>query len=159
MLARAHRDGIAALLTARKRQTAPLTARVEFPAFPGVPLDWCKGVALLVRLPAPDTIPPARWAVLAATAARLLRDHGAALHGAGWSAVELFGLHANAPATYPPGWGLAWLLGEAGSALDVSPDSVGLCLQPDGARLVYRRSCEMARVGMVPAWQLIEVTT
>ena len=52
------------------------------PAHPGVPLDWCRGVALLATRTAPPTILPRRWAVLAATSARLLRGHGAALHGA-----------------------------------------------------------------------------
>lgn len=46
---------------------------------PGVPRAWCEGVALLAALPAPDTITPARWAVLAATSVRLLRDHGEVL--------------------------------------------------------------------------------
>jgi hypothetical protein len=76
-------------------------------------------VALLATLPAPPTIPDRRWSVLAATSARLLQDHGAALHGTGWNALDVFGLDASAPATNPPGWRLAWLLGEHGEVLDV----------------------------------------
>ena len=41
--------------------------------------------------------------VLAATAARLLRDHGTELHGAGWGVLDLFGLHPTAPMPHPPG--------------------------------------------------------
>ena len=77
---------------------------------PGVPPDWCKGVALLAALPPPPGIPLLRWTLLAVTSARLLRDHGAALHWAGWDALDLFGLHPTAPAINPPGWGVAWLL-------------------------------------------------
>lgn len=123
-------------------------------AFPGVPAAWCEGVVGLAALAAPDTITPVRWAALAATSTRLLRDHGAALHAAGWDALDLFGLHATAPATNPPGWGLAWLLGSTGEVLDVAPEVIGLRRGPDGARLAYRRGCAAARARMVPAWVL-----
>lgn len=91
---------------------------------------------------------------LAATSARLLRDHGAALHDAGWDALDLFGLHRRAPAMNPAGWGLAWLLGAAGEVLDVAPDAVGMRRGQDGARLTFRRDCRAARAGVVPAWAL-----
>jgi hypothetical protein len=121
---------------------------------PGVPDNWCRGVMLLVTRPAPLTIPPRRWAILAATATRLLQDHGAELHAAGWDALDLFGLHATAPGTNPPGWGLAWLLGAAGEVLDVAPDVIGMRLGPDGARLAFQRGCAAARARVVPAWAL-----
>lgn len=132
---------------------------VPAPAQPylGVPLAWCDGVALLATMPAPPAIPPPRWAVLTRTAARLLRDHGAELHAPGWDVLDLFGLHAAAPAANPAGWGLAWLLGEHGDVLDVSPDAVGMRRGPDGARLAYRRRGAMARAGVVPAWRLGEM--
>ena len=60
-------------------------------------------MALLTTRPAPDTITPARWAVLAATFTWLLRDHGATLPGNGWDAVAVFGLHPAASMSYPPG--------------------------------------------------------
>lgn len=96
----------------------------------------------------------ARWAALAATSTRLLQTHGAELHRAGWDALDLFGLHATAPATNSPGWGLAWLLGTAGEVLDVVPDVIGMRRGPDGARLVFRRKNTTARAGVVPAWTL-----
>ena len=120
---------------------------------PGVPPDWCEGVGLLATVPAPPTIPPRRWAALAASAFRLVRDHGAELHTAGWNTLDLFGLHPTAPAANPAGWGLAWLLGEAGSVLDVSADAVIMCAVPGGARLVCQRR-ERARAGAVLAWEL-----
>jgi len=120
---------------------------------PGVPRAWCEGVALLATLQAPPTIPPRRWAVLAATSSRLQRDHGAALHATGWDALDLFGLDATAPATNPAGWSLAWLLGEHGEVLDVSPGVIGMRWGPDGARLAYRRNTS-ARVATLPAWNL-----
>ena len=121
---------------------------------PGVPPEWCEGVRLLASRPAPQTIPPRRWAALAAACDSLLRDHGAALHGAGWEALDLFGLDAVAPATNPPGWSLAWLLGERGEVLDVSPGVIGMRLHPDGARLGFYRRQGGRWAGIVPAWGL-----
>ncbi len=151
--ARAHREGIAALLWDEEGAPAPDTLHpVVIPA--DVPAAWCDGVAQMDGMTTPDGIIPARWATLAATSVRLLRDHGAALHRAGWDALDLFGLHQYAPATNPAGWGLAWLLGEIGEVLDVSPDAVGMRCSPNGARLAFRRRCEAARAGVVPAWGL-----
>jgi len=163
----ARRPAVVALLAAQAAQLSQPRARgyvlvadappPATPALPGVPPNWCKGLALLTTRPAPPTIPPRRWAVLAATCARLLQDHGAALHGAGWDALDLFGLNITAPATNPPGWGLAWLLGEHGEVLDVAPDVIGMRWGPDGARLVFRRTHASTKVAIVPAWKLIEV--
>ena len=163
----ADRAAVLALLAGWPMQPAPVPqparargilpgsrARAPAPALPGVPLEWCEGVALLATRPAPATITPRRWAALAATSAQMLRDHGAALHGAGWGVLDLFGLHFTAPMTHPPGWGLAWLLGEQGEVLDVAPDVIGMRREPDGARLAYR--CQVSgRGGAVPAWLLI----
>ena len=137
--------------TGGRTARAGLGEAPAMPTLPGVPPDWCEGVALLTARPAPPTILPRRWAALAVTSARMLRNHGAALHGAGWDALELFGLHSTAPMTHPPGWGLAWLLGEHGEILDLAPDVIGMCWGPDGARLAYRRR-GAGRGGAVPAW-------
>ena len=120
----------------------------------GVPLDWCEGVALLAARTAPPMILPGRWAVLAATSARLLQDHGAELHGAGWPALALFGLDRSAPASYPPGWGLVWLLGEHGEVLDISAGVIWLRWKPDGARMAFYRQHGTGRAGTVLAWLL-----
>jgi len=137
-----------------RRQPAAALASLRTSPLPGVPGNWCDGVALLATRPAPDGITPRRWAVLAATAARLLHSHGTALHSGGWDALAVFGLHADAPAANPSGMGLAWLLGEHGEVLDVAPDAVGMRREPDGARLAYRRPGAAARAVQVPAWLL-----
>ena len=80
----AQRPAVLAQLSERLAKVGgPLAARGGFiPTHSCVPLDWCRGGALLATRTAPPTILPRRWAVLAATSARLLRGHGAALHGA-----------------------------------------------------------------------------
>lgn len=124
---------------------------------PGVPLDWIESVAKMATMPTPEGIAPPRWRAFQATAARLLHDHGAQLHAAGWDALDLFGLYGDAPAANTAGQGLAWLLGEHGDVLDLSRETIGLRRYPDGARLTYRRRSAMSRAGTVPAWRLDEV--
>ena len=137
----------------RRQRIAADSAGAE-PALTGVPPDWCEGVARLGTMPAPQAITPHRWAAFTATSARLLHSHGAALHGAGWDTLDLFGLHTIAPAANPVGWGLAWLLGEHGDVLDVGTDAIGLRRGPDGARLAYQRRGEACRASVTPAWAL-----
>jgi len=103
---------------------------------------------------APDDIPPPRWATLAGSSARLLRNHGAELHEGGWDVLDLFGLHSVAPLTNPTGWGLAWLLGSTGRVLDVSAEVLGMCRDPGGGRMTFRRRERVERAGTVPAWKL-----
>jgi len=123
-------------------------------AVSGVPADWCEGVALLATMTAPDDIPPPRWATLAGSSARLLRNHGAELHEGGWDVLDLFGLHSVAPLSNPTGWGLAWLLGSTGRVLDVSAEAIGMCRDPGGTRMTFRRRERVERAGTVPAWKL-----
>ena len=124
------------------------------PTLPGVPPAWCEGVTLLASRPAPPTIPRRRWAALAAASDRLLRYHGAELHAARWDTIALFGLHPDAPDTNHGGWGLAWLLGEAGEVLDVAPDVIGMRREPHGWRMVCVRRIGPPPPGIVPAWML-----
>ena len=154
----AQRPAVLAQLSERlaKADGPPVPARAGLAsALPGVPLDWCRGVALLATRTAPPTILPRRWAVLAATSARLLQDHGAALHGARWDALDVFGLDTTAPATNPPGWGLAWLLGEHGEVLDVSAGVIGMRWKPDGARMAFYR--RHRPTDAVPMWLLTDL--
>ena len=119
----------------------------------GVMLDWREGVAKLVTTPPPPGVPPHRWHTFQVSAVRLVRDHGAALQAAGWDTLDLFGLHAVAPAMNAAGMGLAWLLGDTGTVLDVGPDAVGMRCTPGGARLAFHRR-QGTRAGAVPAWEL-----
>lgn len=114
---------------------------------------WHAGVSRLATMRCPSGIEPRRWAIYGATAARLLAQHGAALHAAGWGTLDLFGLHRHAPAYHPPGWGLVWLLNTGGELLDVAAAQVVLCVVPMGSRLVFRRRTLVPSV--VPAWELL----
>ena len=76
-----------------------LSARL--PPVSGMPLAWRAGVAMLAERTAPPGVTMARWRVFRWNAERLLADHGAALHDAGWDGLDLFGLYAMAPVTNP----------------------------------------------------------
>ena len=119
-----------------------------------LPSDWCDGVALLATRPAPSIIPARRWAVLAASAARMVRDHGAELHATGWDALDLFGA-ARCRARRQPGWLGAGMAarrgGERAGCFGRCSDHV--CGAGRGARLVCQRR-ERARAGAVLAWEL-----
>ena len=138
------------------QQPPPVRASVPWRARHGgglaVPEEWLGGIERLATMLSPARIEPQRWAAYVATATRLLHDQGPALHGAEWGTLALFGLHRHCPATYPPGWGLAWLLDTDGDVLDVTPDGVGMRRTPSGARLVFRRRPRTA--GVVPVWEL-----
>ena len=115
---------------------------------------WHAGVERLASSPCPAQIEAGRWSALRTTAAWLLIQHGPALHGAGWGTLELFGLHRQAPATFPPGWCLAWLLEAAGEVLDIRPNEIAMRRAPSGARLVYLRRGSIP--GVVPIWCLYD---
>ena len=68
--------------------------------------------------------------------------------------MALFGLDRSAPASYPPGWGLVWLLGEHGEVLDISAGVIGMRWKPDGARMAFYRRHGTGRAGTVLAWLL-----
>ena len=75
----AHRPAVVVLLAEPPEQAARAHGGGDLSrTLPGVPLDWCEGVALLAARTAPPMILPGRWAVLATTSARLLRDRGGA---------------------------------------------------------------------------------
>ena len=107
-LARAHRDGIRALLEGGSGTDSKDGARAppSLAGLPTVPQDWRDGVAALATMLAPSGIAADRWGELARTSGRLVRDHGPALHAAGWRTLDVFGLHGLAAATTAPGGGL-----------------------------------------------------
>ena len=127
-------------------------------AVPGVPSEWCAGVARLGSVPPPamvlHVVHRGRWDLYQADCARVLQHHATGLHATGWDALDLFGLHREAPVTNPAGWGLAWLLA-GGEVLDTACDQVGLRRGPKGARMAVRRLGGLARCEVTPVWELL----
>jgi len=122
------------------------------PVLPGVPPEWCAGVYRLQDVPTPGRIDPTRWVRFRYDALRLLHEHGAALHAAGWDPLNLFGLHRNAPDRRPDGMGVAWLMRKLAVAA-VTAEAVSLVTAAGVGKRVFRMG-ETARLEAVVAWEL-----
>lgn len=87
-----------------------ITHAVLLQAPDGVPKSWAQGVAdLLVAPPHPDW-PEAGWAMLREDALKFLQAWAVQGHALGWEALDLFGVHAEAPHARLDGMGLVPLL-------------------------------------------------
>jgi hypothetical protein len=95
-------------LVARERKGSRLEDLAVVPA--GLPQDWCEGLAALASMPPVAGFSDERWAVGVWWARQIAHEHGLVVHEAGWSALDLFGLHPTAPACRYDGMGLAFML-------------------------------------------------
>lgn len=129
---------------------ASTSAPVGGQLLPGEPpADWRAGVSKVQTMPPPVGFPPDRWRQVQQDAARLLHEHGVALHGLGWNATDLFGVHPAVPGVAIHCVGLVVVLGCA-RVVEVAPDYAAF-VRPSGARLTYvRRPASEA----VPLWEL-----
>lgn len=109
--------------------------------------DWNAGVAHLQRMLSPNGFPMDRWATICADCARLLEQHGADLRRLGWSTVDAFGVHPEAPVVAVRCYGLGLLL-NGGKVFDLTEQRAGIKL-PSGAQLTFSRA---PRTGAVPIW-------
>lgn len=88
-----------------------------------------------------------RWALICLDCARLLEQHGADLHRFGWSSIDAFGAHRDAPAVAVRRYGLGLLLG-GGEVVEMTADHARI-KRPSGALLTFMRT---ANPGAVPIW-------
>lgn len=111
------------------------------------PADWRTGVSRVQAMPPPIGFPPERWRQVQQDTARLLDEHGGELHGLGWSATDLFGVHPAVPGVAVCCAGLAVVLGGA-RVVEATPEQA-VFVRPNGARLTYRRAPSSEAV---PLW-------
>ena len=103
----------------------------------GVPAEWVQGVAnLLAMTPHPDW-PEAGWKILQEDALAFLRDWAAQAHALGWEALDLFGVHAEAPHARLDGMGLVPLL-SGRPVVALTEDSAAIKAN-SGGTLTFRR--------------------
>jgi hypothetical protein len=104
----------------------------------GVPEEWTQGVADLLAMLVHRDWPEARWQTLREDALRFLRDWAAQAHALGWSARDIFGVHAEAPHARLDGMGLVPLLsGRPVAAL--TENSAAITVVSGGAQTYRRR--------------------
>jgi hypothetical protein len=103
----------------------------------GVPVEWAQGVADLLTMPAHPDWPDSGWRALREDALRFLKHWAAPAHAFGWSGLDLFAVHIDAPRARIDCMGLVPLLGGRPVAA-LTEDSAAITGE-SGATLTYRK--------------------
>jgi hypothetical protein len=119
----------------------------------GLPEDWLAGYRRLVVMRRPYAIPAASWLWMQAAAGELLTRWGRQLAAHGWSTIEVFGVHYEAPLPRVDCAGLLAMLSAGQKIEAISAKSVSLRTE-NGAVLRYYRPLA-TNPGIVPVWELM----
>jgi hypothetical protein len=103
----------------------------------GAPAEWHAILAELNRRQPLDWLSVDRWSELVTDTEAFLARWGNAARQFGWTALDLFGVHASAPAARVGCWGL--LLFVQGGAVVALTDNAATIRRRSGAILTYRR--------------------
>jgi hypothetical protein len=114
----------------------------------GVPRRWAEGFAALGHMQPPGFSAP-RWRRVIDTAGRFLDRWAAMAIASGWSDLDVFGAHPDAPAARFDAMGLVLLLDRC-EVVAIDSDGADL-LTNTGARQRYRRR---TMSDTVPLWEL-----
>jgi hypothetical protein len=91
----------------------------------GVPADVADGLDLLERSPPLWPVERATWVAVVASVAAFADHWDVQARGAGWSPIELYGLHRAAPYANLSAMGAAFVLARSdSSAIAVSADAI-----------------------------------
>jgi hypothetical protein len=123
-----------------------------YDAEPGLPMDWIEGYRRLVVMRRPHAIPETTWTWMQAAAGELLTRWGRQLVAHGWTTLEVFGVHLEAPMPRIDCAGLLAMLSAHHKIEAISAKSVSLRTE-SGAVLRYYRPLA-ANAGIVPVWDL-----
>jgi len=115
-----------------------ITRAVLLQAPDDVPADWVQGVADLLAMPAHPNWPEHGWKALREDALAFLKDWAAQAHRLGWEALDLFGVHAEAPHARLDGTGLVPLLG-GHPVVALTEDSAAIGANSGGTLTFLRR--------------------
>ena len=108
-------------------------ALVEYGA--GVPREWAEGFARLNFAHPPMGFTPARWERVIDDGGRFLDRWAHVAAEAGWTALDVFGVHPTKPADRYDAMGLVPLIG-GGEVTGVQPDRA-VIRTPSGNCLIY----------------------
>jgi len=104
----------------------------------GSPAEWHAILAELERRSCPDWLTPDQWDAVLSDAENFLSRWGAAAHSLGWTALDLFGVHPEAPSARFDVMGLVLLI--CGGEVIVLTASSATIRRTSGSVLTYRRS-------------------
>ncbi|MFC4271593.1 hypothetical protein GQF03_17490 [Sneathiella chungangensis] len=114
------------------------------------PEEWRDGFDRLISSPAPKGITVTRWRQFIEDVERFMTDWAEKAHALGWTAVDVFGLHPEAPTHRPDSAGLIWLLSGHEVAAMSGSEAV-IKISGNRTQTFHRRA-----QGGVPAWKLTE---
>ena len=114
------------------------------------PEEWREGFNRLITSPAPMGITVARWRQFIQDAEHFMTDWAEKADALGWTAVDVFGLHPEAPAHRMDAAGLIWLL--SGHRVAALSENEAVIRISDSRRQTFHRRAR----GGVPAWELTE---
>ena len=123
-----------------------------FPDYsPDCPAEWISGVARLRMALAPAGYPERAWLDLQRDADAIMFSHGPAFSAGGWTTLDLFGCHPDAP--YGALWcaGLAFCL-DGHRIVEITHAAAKLRTRTGSILTVVRRSQPIA----VPVWSIIQ---
>jgi hypothetical protein len=117
----------------------------------GVPREWAEGFARLCLHPPAPGFSPRRWQQLIEDGGRFLDRWGSEAAGLGWTALDVFGVHARAPAVRYDAAGLVPLI-SGGEIVAIMADRATIRGWGGGLLTYLRRP----RSGAVALWELVE---
>jgi hypothetical protein len=132
--------------------TEPAPAPPGYDTESGLPMDWIEGYRKLVIMRRPRAIPETTWTWLQAAAGELLTRWGRQLVAHGWSAIEVFGVHFEAPMPRVDCAGLLAMLSAHHKIEAISAKSVSL--RTDGGSVLRYYRPLASNAGIVPVWEL-----
>lgn len=115
----------------------------------GVPAEWAQGIADLLAMPPHPDWPEVRWKVLQDDALMILKAWAAQAHALGWTTLDLFSVHANAPRARLDGMGLVPLL-DGRLVAAITADSAIISGRGGHALVFHKPRCRPR--GCVPLW-------
>ena len=102
-----------------------------------VPPEWTTGLNVLLTLPCPEGITPARWHRLLDNARDFIEQWGDQAAALGWSTADIFGVNQVKPFRRYDAAGLIWLL--VGRPVVALTETSATIECPTGQRLTCRR--------------------
>ena len=147
-----HAIGLGQRDTSRPERDSAWDSAGTVDADSGLPAAWIEGYQRLVTMRRPRAIPSTAWTWLQAAAGELLTRWGRQLAAQGWTTLEVFGVHYEAPMPRIDCAGLLAMLSAHQKIEAVSAKSVSLRTE-SGTVLRYYRPLA-ANPGIVPVWEL-----
>jgi hypothetical protein len=120
----------------------------------GPAADVAAGLELLARSPPLWLIGAEGWAIAVARARAFAERWDGQAPAAGWSTLELYGMHRRAPFARLTAMGAAWVLARSGgSAIAVASDAIVVATRTGGRLRIYRTAAPDPDA--VSAWELV----